>query len=310
MGNATVPDYERVAMSPTKLQCPHCHAVLKTASPIPAGRAVGCPKCHQKFTLCDAREDPPEESIVEIDEEAEAAREPKAAQRTVRKRQGAKSKAILLSSVAGGVAALVAAIAVAAMVNYLKQRNAPAATGAVAGITNQSDQSLPLWEPDAAVLGELDPEVDAAQYHLRVPRGYAQDQSFQMPPPYKAIIWRMPRRSDGSVATLMLVEEPGPPGGALTKELSRNVADKFLGGLRLTIQRVKEDEFARGRIHGFDSILIRWTGNAATPGPVVHGASYLTLIGQKLVSITASDFEPHHQATMPLGEAAALTLRK
>jgi hypothetical protein len=297
-------------MSPTKLQCPHCHAILKTASPLPAGRLVGCPKCHQKFSVNNAHEDPPEESIVEIDDEVEAARAPKPAHKLARKRQASQSKKILLSSIAGGVAALVLAIAVAVTVNYLKQRNAPAATGAVAGITNQGDQALPLWEPDAAVLGELGPEVDAAQYHLRVPRGYAQVPGFQMPLPVKAIIWRMPPRPDGSVATLMLAEEPGPPGGALTEALSRKVADQFLGGVRLTIQQVKEDEFARGRIHGFDSILIRWTGNASVPGRVVRGASYLTLIGQKLVTITASDFEPHHEATRRLGEAAALTLRK
>jgi len=269
---------------------------------------VGCPKCHKKFAV-GAEEETANESIVEIDEEAEEAREAKPARKRARKSQQVGRKKLLVSGIAGGVALIALATAVVLTVYYRKGRSTPAGTNGEARTADSRGQALPSWEPDPAVLGKLGPEIDAATYHLRLPQGYIQDNSIKMPAPYKNFTWRTPPRPDGSAATLTLVAEPGPPGDALTEVVSRQVADKLLGGLRLGLQQVKEVEFVRGRIQGVDSVLIRWTGFGPVLARVMHGATYVTLINHTLVSVSATDFEPHHATTIPVGEAAALTLR-
>src|SRR5262245_32684963 len=37
-------------MLATSFACPECRAVLKTATPVPAGKKVKCPKCSKIFT--------------------------------------------------------------------------------------------------------------------------------------------------------------------------------------------------------------------------------------------------------------------
>ena len=43
------------------IECVHCKAVLKSATPVPAGKKVKCPKCKQVFTTPEAVPAPPPE---------------------------------------------------------------------------------------------------------------------------------------------------------------------------------------------------------------------------------------------------------
>jgi hypothetical protein len=98
-------------MAVTKFSCPECQAVLKSASPIPAGKKLKCPKCGAFFPYSDPAEVAEYDDFAERDDEPEEEeREEASPRKALKKKKKGKSNWVpMLAAGIGAVILLVAA---------------------------------------------------------------------------------------------------------------------------------------------------------------------------------------------------------
>jgi hypothetical protein len=176
---------------------------------------------------------------------------------------------------------------------------------------NANPVSMPSWSADAALLDKLDREVTLTGWKLRPPTEYKfVDQST---PPNKAFIWAGPVQKDETFATMVILIVPAGP-AERTAELESLLKDSMTG---IETRRDAWTSFPpeNGRIGELEFIRARWSGVCKTGkqqliGKQMHGVIYVGRDSDTLIEIMVEDVEPYHEKSLPIGEAAAWTLRK
>lgn len=151
------------------------------------------------------------------------------------------------------------------------------------------------WTPDSALLAQLAPPIQLRGYELRPPKDWVffdkshDDVAFG--------IWEAPARSDGFAPKFWMISAPTK--GKLKPDEAMDDGTKLFGqGWTLSPREY-------GKVAGIDFVRARFV--QSNKG---RGVTYFGVIGERFVCITGLDQEPHHEPTLKLLEAAALTFRK
>jgi hypothetical protein len=169
------------------------------------------------------------------------------------------------------------------------------------------------WRPDAALLDQLEPYQDVEGYEIRLPKGFELAGPPETPlPGISGRTWKGPARSDGSRPSFLLKLITPPPEAAAS--LSAATLEDGLQGV-LPPNEVRGPDYQQesaesGQINGiaFARVGFRFTW-AGTQGKV-QGAAYSGKQGGTFIGIRIHDYEPYHEESLKLLNAAVMTLRK
>ena len=185
---------------------------------------------------------------------------------------------------------------------------------------NTSDASQ--WKPDAKLLSQLQPERQFGSFSMRIPVG------FTAWPPKTASLnqgqttlyaVKGPNRPDGSFLLILIVTGSSNPGYHTTS------VDGLINSTALLNNKadVKKSEIQIGEV-GMELAAgrqyFKYTDKAINMFPkyrgdpnmslAAHGLAYATTNGQTDIVVAAIDAEPYNATSLPLAEAAVLTLRR
>jgi hypothetical protein len=162
------------------------------------------------------------------------------------------------------------------------------------------------WEPDKALLDQLEPYQDVEGYQIRLPKGYSLTQlPMATPAGMKLFFWMGPRQADGgaSFVQVSLVALP-------SQETKLNLATALAGAqdaLKAQQREWQQTPAEPGQINGLPSLRVQNRG--AQGGAKVRGFMYAVQDGSTLIMISGAAPEANADA-LKLAEAAALTFRK
>jgi hypothetical protein len=172
----------------------------------------------------------------------------------------------------------------------------------------------PAWSIDEALLAQLGEEQPVDNYAIRLPPGYA-PLNQPAPGPIRAFAFEMPLRDDRTAADFALILQTltGEQAGAKSFEEHFNEVVEAV--------KRKRDDWSpappeTGQIDGRPFLRLHWTGTGrpvarkALDGRKMQGFIYFSIVGQNAIIMLAQDVEPEAENTLPLLEAAALTLQK
>jgi hypothetical protein len=173
-------------------------------------------------------------------------------------------------------------------------------------------EPLPVWQPDASLVGRLGPSKDvvtiAERYELRPPKAY---QQFAPPPPPPSSLmhaWKGESRRDGSTPMIIVMVVTPPP------DAKQSNLEDFLDGLLKGVERQRTDwsrtPGAYGKVNGFTMLRARWSGTEPKHNWKMHGFQYVAMSGPNYIQISSQDVEPNHEEALKLAEASALTFKK
>jgi hypothetical protein len=167
--------------------------------------------------------------------------------------------------------------------------------------------SASTWEPDKALVDQLEPYQDVDAYQIRPPKGYR-----FMPlhtPDQKGFLWTGPLRADTSAPELTAVITTSPfPGEAMALSLESFV-ERWLAKGKKVFPNWQQTPAERGQVNGLTFLRVKWQWPTEYINTKSWGREYFAQDGAKFIRITIHDMAPDDQA-LPLGEAAALTFRK
>jgi hypothetical protein len=170
----------------------------------------------------------------------------------------------------------------------------------------QGDGKQTAWQPDAALLNQLDQEKTIQGFRIRPPQGYRfQEQQVQGS---KIFMWLGPARPDGTLPTLtisMMTLSPQEASLPLEKTL-----EMYIAGMKLSLPTLTNAGAERGQINGLKFIQTKLTAKNPKLGKDLNGFSYLAQDGRTGIAINFLDYAPHHEKTLKLGETAARTFKK
>lgn len=166
-----------------------------------------------------------------------------------------------------------------------------------------------VWSPDKALAASLGPPVDLAGYKMRLPAGCtAELKGDQVSGPVRLRVFSVHRANDAGPSMFIVVMSPAT---------AANVS-----GLPATAKRLLDGD---GYVHGHAD----WTKAPPTvgranglqaarqyfkhtraDGRVTHGFHYGVVDGAKRLLVDVVDEAPRSETSLPLAEAAVLTLRK
>ncbi len=165
------------------------------------------------------------------------------------------------------------------------------------------------WKPDAKLLALLQPETQLGPFSMRLPAGYTVQRDDVSNPTTQVsrFFATGPKRAEGSfpvIFVLVGVATPGYRTGSADGLLDGNVVINEKPGL---VKSGFEDSEANGLI-----MVRQYFKYPARPGSgrLFHGFHYATTDGTTDAIVAAMDIEPGNADTLPLAEAAALTLHK
>jgi hypothetical protein len=165
------------------------------------------------------------------------------------------------------------------------------------------------WKPDADLLAQLQPERSFGAFRLRLPVDYTVEEQDMSTPKSRitGYLAKGPTRTDGSFPVMIIfvgVAAPGLSTGSADGLLNGNQAINGMPGL---VKTNMQDGEANGLqlVRQYFKYLLR-------PGSsrLEHGFQYATTDGQTDAIVAALDPEPYNDTTLPLAEAAALTLHR
>lgn len=181
-----------------------------------------------------------------------------------------------------------------------KKHPAPVRSGA---------SDLAQWKPDADLLAQLQPEKTFGAFRLRLPVDYTVEEQDMSTPKARitGYLAKGPTRADGSFPVLMVIVGAAGPGfttGSAEHLLNGNDVINGQPGL---VKSDMQDGEAGGLqlVRQYFKYLLR-------PGSsrLLHGFQYATTDGQTDAVVAALDPEPYNADSLPLAEAAALTLHR
>lgn len=165
------------------------------------------------------------------------------------------------------------------------------------------------WKPDPKLLALLQPETQFGPFSMRLPVGYTVEQHDMSDATTRVTGYLAtgPKRAEGSfpvIFVLVGVATPGFRTGSADHLLEGNQVINEKPGL---VKSGAED----GEVNGL--VMVRqYFKYPAKPGSdrLFHGFHYATTDGTTDAIVAAMDIEPGNADTLPLAEAAALTLHK
>jgi hypothetical protein len=169
------------------------------------------------------------------------------------------------------------------------------------------------WSADPEASAQLGDEVSLGGYYgayrIRPPAGYVRTQQAGDVPGVVAIAtaWSGERRPDGTAPSLMVMIATAPP-NTRHPSLEEGLATA-LESIRKRRTNWSESTPERGRIDGVVFLKATWSGNDSQTGRPLRGFVYWTIQSGTVVQIGSQDIEPHDATTLPVADAAALTLR-
>jgi len=165
------------------------------------------------------------------------------------------------------------------------------------------------WKPDADLLAQLQPEKSFGAFRLRLPVDYTvEEQDMSTPKAHiTGYLAKGPTRTDGSFPVMIVfvgVAAPGLSTGSAEGLLNGNQAINGMPGL---VKTDMQDGEANGLqlVRQYFKYLLR-------PGSsrLEHGFQYASTDGQTDIIVAALDPEPYNAESLPVAEAAALTLHR
>ncbi len=166
-----------------------------------------------------------------------------------------------------------------------------------------------IWSPEKSALAKLGPEITSAELKIRGPAGYKfVDKSDQAMP---SLIWTGQPRDDKTFTSLAIIHV------ADQAERSRPL-ESMLAEVLSRIKRRRDNWVASGieygRIGGLDFVRTKWkgvcnTGNKEWIGKEMYGSVYVAWNGDKIVMAMLEDVAPFHKQSLPICEAAVMTLQ-
>jgi len=190
-------------------------------------------------------------------------------------------------------------------------RRMAAALAASSVITLASASAAPkpsavaAWAPDKALAATLGPPADLAGYKMRLPAGTTADlKKDETRGPVRARFFSV-RRADNAGPTILIAVTTVAPG-----MVNKDTAQQLLDGDGYTKGKadIIETPPQAGRIHGLQALrqYFKYTAD----GRMTHGFHYSLIDGPRLLLVVAVDEAPRSETSLPLAEAAVLTLRK
>lgn len=170
------------------------------------------------------------------------------------------------------------------------------------------------WSADQKLLEKLGDEQAVGDYRIRIPQGYNPSNPAAAGPT-RAFLWELPLRDDRTAADFSLILQALPAEVVAGKKLEDHFQDV------VEAVKCKRDDWSAtppeyGQIDGRTFIRLHWTGigkpvsRKALSGRKMQGFIYVSVEQQNAIIMVSQDVEPDAETTMPLLEAAALTLRK
>jgi hypothetical protein len=164
------------------------------------------------------------------------------------------------------------------------------------------------WEPDKALLEQLEPYQDVDGYQVRPPRGYASIQP-PTPPGSKVFSWAGMPRADGTapIFTVLIATPTREEAKGITLE---NFVERMLAAVKALRQDWQQTPAERGQVNGLSMLRTTWQGTAPQGNFRMRGFDYFAQDGGTFICIRSQDVAPHGEQALKLAEAAALTFRK
>jgi hypothetical protein len=170
---------------------------------------------------------------------------------------------------------------------------------------------LPVWEPDAKLLEDLQPATIVEEYQCRPPKGYsAMSPPANVPAAGKLFAWAGPLRRDSTAPQFMvtIVYAPAEEAKSFTAE---QLLDKRLQAVKgKGVPNLTQTATERGQVNGLTFVRAYWTGTHVEKPWKMHGFLYVAKEGSTLFYLSSQDVEPNHEKALKVAETAALTFKK
>ncbi|MEO7720103.1 MAG: hypothetical protein ABIY70_28270 [Capsulimonas sp.] len=165
------------------------------------------------------------------------------------------------------------------------------------------------WIADPKLVVQLDQATNFGSYSLRLPVGYTIEEH-DMSTDRAAITGYLAKgapRKDNTFAVIFVVVSEAKPGFAPTDLETILNGNPFLNG-KAGIVKTDAESGTIGPL----SAMRQYYKYPAQEGSThfLHGFHYASVSGQSTIIVAAMDAGPHHAKSLPLAEAAALTLHK
>lgn len=172
------------------------------------------------------------------------------------------------------------------------------------------------WTANPALVARLAPEVKISvpgigTYGIRPPRGFALKQINMTAFKGSGLIylWTGPMQPDHTAANFT-VDIGRDDSGMMPGMTSISFVQLEMSAMTRTHRNAKVSAIQQGSIHGLPFARAAWTGVGPRTGKMFQGIFYGRFVTPLEVMIEAKDESPASKVSMPLFNAAALTLRK
>jgi hypothetical protein len=161
----------------------------------------------------------------------------------------------------------------------------------------------PNWQPDPALLDQLDTARDLGAYEMRVPKGYTQvPEPAGAPGGAKMLGWAGANRPDSTAPTVIAMLISAPAGQA-EKTSPEEFLQKALDGVKRRRVNWTQTPAEGGQINGLSFLRARWSLK-------MHGFIYVSRDGSTFIQLNSQDIDPNHEPPLKLAETAILTFKK
>jgi predicted Zn finger-like uncharacterized protein len=302
-----------------RLVCPECHARLQLPDSASSAPKVRCPRCGQAFAPQDdptqdlepevllAPEERDDRALPDDDDEEDDREMPR---RRRRKQPGLPTATVVLICLGiGGVSvAFIAGVLGVAYVVLSAEKRVAADAKVMPPPVNTG-----VWEPDAALLPKLGPEVELAGYPgavFRPPLGYV----LSRPETKHGILslWTGPRRADGLHPFLSVVVYTPRQSILRGVDLEAEMTSFFTGVKRQEAPKVPDlwrTPSERGEVNHQPFVRARLHGTDKKSGRARHGFIYITAEGATAVGFLAETLAPYED-NLGLLDASIMTFKK
>ncbi len=215
--------------------------------------------------------------------------------------------------IAGGLAVVVLVLAGIGFAGYKAVQNA-LGTGQL-GRQSGGPGGQGRWSEDPALMAQLGPEQEIkgplGSYGLRPPAGYTLRQgSMQANDGTGTVyVWSGPAAADGTTPQFEIMIA-GDRGNMTSRMTSAGYAEVGLLAMNRQHKQLVHSPIQSGSIHGLPFSRGYWRGLGNRTGRHFHGLIYSEIAAPNMIVISGKDSEPGSRASLPLFNAAALSLHK
>lgn len=179
-----------------------------------------------------------------------------------------------------------------------------------------ASETADSWKPEAALMSNLAQEIQVSGYAFRLPDGYSE---VAQPPEivaqrqrgFNSHLYGSGRRSDGTASALGFTIATPPPGITGTISLD-DALEGTLARKKHQWQNFIESPIQDGQINAlaFKRVYFKGMVSGAAGTRMAHGFAYVAIDGKNIISFQAEDAEPYNDQSIPIAQAAVLTLHR